>query len=386
MTFDYAISNPAFNISAEGNVAGTGGNTTLYKTATRHDFLNRVKDGGTLVNITLKGIIPDLVLGFFKDYQVDYIHLMDNIDVWSYNTCFFSVTKKPRTHPPVIIGGMAAKIYSPDPNQCLPFVYYSGSNNGMNKFFGKSKPNRVVRQLPGKGRDTVVYDYTDKSIDTGWKFAFYVMESRKSYTVTDEPIYGGTICYVPTATKEQAEKLKLFVEKNPVFAEYVRRMNFKSHAFALRNVKKFDLDQIVTGEEIPKEWNILPDDLAPPTKFINDVIEDRNRVKELGEVFTPTSLVDYVLDHVEKIDPLAFKSNKTFIDSMCGNGQFLVGFKNKGVNPKHIYGIDLTQSNCDTASARSGSKNIVCADSLGDQYTKPPAVVQKQTPFEELFE
>ena len=110
MQFDFCISNPAFNVAEGNNVAGTGGNTTLYKTATRNDFVNRVKPGGTLINVTLKGIIPDLIDGFFKDYQVDFIHLMDDIDVWPYNTCFFSVTKKPRTSPPVILGGMATKI------------------------------------------------------------------------------------------------------------------------------------------------------------------------------------------------------------------------------------------------------------------------------------
>ena len=294
MNFNYCISNPAFNIAEGNNIAGTGGNTTLYKTATRNDFNNRTKPAGTLVNITLKGIIPDLVNGYFKDYQVDYIHLMDNIDVWPYNTCFFSVTKTPRTSPPKLLGGMAAKIYSPDLKDCFDFVYYSGSNNGMNKLFGDDKKNKVVRQLPGKGRDSVAYDYTNKVISAGWKFAFYVMESKKSYTVTDEPVYGGTICYIPTATKEEAVKLKLFVEKNPVFAEYVKRMKFKGHAFGLRNVRKFDLNQIITGLEIPKEWNITEQDLLPPQKFENDITEDRDRVKALGEVFTPTSLVEYV--------------------------------------------------------------------------------------------
>ena len=77
MLFNYCISNPAFNIAVENNVAGTGGNTTLYKTATRNDFDNRLADNGSLINITLKGIIPDLVSGYFKDYQVDFIHLMD---------------------------------------------------------------------------------------------------------------------------------------------------------------------------------------------------------------------------------------------------------------------------------------------------------------------
>ncbi len=131
MLFDYCLGNPAFNIAEKNNIAGTGGNTTLYKTVARNDF-KRVKDGGSLVLITLKGIIPDLIDGFFKDYQVDYIHLMDNIVVWPYNTCFFSVTKKPRTSPPKIIGGLAAKIYSHNADDCFPFVYYASSNAGLN--------------------------------------------------------------------------------------------------------------------------------------------------------------------------------------------------------------------------------------------------------------
>jgi hypothetical protein len=381
MQFNYAVSNPAFNVAEGNNVAGTGGNTTLYKTATRNDFKKRVATNGTLVNITLKGIIPDLVNGHFKDYQVNFIHLMDNLDVWPYNTCFFSVSKTPRTSPPKILGGMAAKIFSPDPADCFDFVYYSGSNNSMNKFFGPNKPNQVVRQLPGKDRDQVAYDYTDKVISAGPKFAFYVMESRKSYTVTTEPVYGGTICYIPTATVAEAEKLKLFVEKNPVFKEYVKRMKLRGHAFGMRNVRKFDINQIVTGLETPKEWNLTNADLLPPTVLTNDITEDRDRVKALGEVFTPTSLVNEVLACVEQHDPTAFTNpNNTFIDSMCGDGQFLVGIlKQKikhGIVPGTIYGIDLTQANVDICRNRlikeypqEITDNIVCADSLGNTFT-----------------
>lgn len=369
MNFNYCISNPAFNIAEDNNIAGTGGNTTLYKTATRNDFANRTAPNGSLINITLKGIIPDLISGYFKNYQVDFIHLMDNIDVWPYNTCFFSVSKKPRTSPPKILGGLSAKIYSPYTEECFPMVYYSGSNNGMNKLFGPEKTNRVVRQLPGRGRDTVAYDYTDVEINSGWKFAFTVMESKKSYTVTDEPIYGGTICYIPTESKSQAEKLKLFVEKNKVFDEYVRRMKFKGHAFGLRNIKKFNLNQIVTGEEIPKEWGITDADLELPTIFNNDITEDRDRVKALGEVFTPTTLVSYVLDIAHQYHPDMFDGHQTYIDSMCGDGQFLVGIKNRNVPSDQLYGVDLTQMNVDMAFKRTGSPNIVCADSFSDTYT-----------------
>jgi hypothetical protein len=371
MNFNYGISNPAFNISAVNNIAGTGGNTTLYKTATRNDFTNRIKSGGSIINITLKGIIPDLVSGYYKNYQVDFIHLMDNIDVWPYNTCFFSVSKKPRTSDPKILGGLAAKIYSIEPKDCFPFVYYSGSNNGMNNLFGPSKTNKVIRQLPGKGRNSPMFEYTDKNPESGWKFAFYVLESKKSYIVTNEPILGGTICYIPTSSKEEAEKLKLFVENNHVFSQYVKRMKLKGHAFGLRHVKRFDLNQIVTGKEIPIEWAITEEDLSPPIKFENDISEDRDRVKALGEVFTPTSLVDYVLDTIVKFHPDIFDIDNTFIDSMCGDGQFLVGLKNRGVDPSNLYGIDLTEKNCYLARTRTNSSNIICANSFDNIFMEP---------------
>ena len=370
MEFNYCISNPAFNVAEGNNVAGTGGNTTLYRTATRYDFDNRLKNGGTLVNITLKGIINDLVNGYFKEYQVNWIHLMDNIDVWPYNTCIFSLSKKPRTSDPIILGGLAAKIYSPNPDDCFPFVYYSSNNNGLNHKFGPNKSNKVIRKLPGKGRDCVEYDYTDVDIKSGPKFAFYVMESRKSYTVTSEPVYGGTICYIPFSTETEAKKMKLFVEKNPVFKEYVKRMNLRGHAFGLRNIKKFDINQIVTGLETPIEWNITDKDLLPPTKLKNDIIENRDRVKDHGEVFTPTSLVNVILDLIEDDDSNAFSNTNTFIDSMCGNGQFLEGIKNRNVDCSNIYGIELLQENVNACKSRLENCNIVCADSLGPTFTK----------------
>jgi hypothetical protein len=242
----------------------------------------------------------------------------------------------------------------------------------MNKQFGPGKRNKVIRQLPGKGRDAVSYEYTDSVIASGPKFAFYVMESRKSYTVTTEPVYGGTICYIPFATVHEAEKMKLFVEKNPVFAEYVKRMKLRGHAFGLRNVRKFDINQIVTGLETPVEWGITALDLADPIKFENDITEDRNKVKALGEVFTPTSLVEFVLDLIEQHDPTAFTNPaNTFIDSMCGDGQFLVSIKNRGVPLDNIYGIELGEDNVAICQRRLGSNSaqIKCADSLGNTFS-----------------
>ena len=91
------------------------------------------------------------------------------------------------------------------------------------------------------------------------------------------------------------------------------------------------------------------------------------------------------MDLLEKYDPAALTTPaNTFIDSMCGDGQFLVGIKNRKVKnnisestaKNTLYGIDLTQSNIDVCIARTqgADTNIVCADSLGPTFT----VVKKQ--------
>lgn len=76
------------------------------------------------------------------------------------------------------------------------------------------------------------------------------------------------------------------------------------------------------------------------------------RKKELGEVFTPPALVNEMLDHLPPevwIDP-----NKTFIDpSGCGNGNFLIGIKDRllqyhqldNILPR-VFGVDIMEDNC----------------------------------------
>lgn len=386
MQFDFLTSNPAFNISEEKNIAGTGGNTTLYRKATRHDYKNRLKPGGVLANITLKGMIPDLVSGHFKDRQVHSINLMDDIDVWPYNTCYFFVENQQRHTPIRYDGGLASKIYTTDPSETFPFTYYSGNNNGM-KVFSTTGANKVIRQLPGRGRNTYAYDYTDKQVPAGPKFAFYVMESKKSYSVTDEPIMGGTICYITTETIEQAEKLKLFTLHSDVYKEYVQRMKFKNHAFGLRYVRSFDIDQIVTGKEIPTEWNITENDIKKPEIIHNENTVNIGKKKDYGQVFTPSLLVERILSDLETIKPDAFTDpSKTFCDSMCGNGKFLEQVLQRKMSNnishedavKNIYGCDIDQNavdECIQKLTKGNTKilnivqnNIRCGDTFKETF------------------
>jgi hypothetical protein len=109
-------------------------------------------------------------------------------------------------------------------------------------------------------------------------------------------------------------------------------------------------------------------------------------IKERGEVFTPGSLVDEILDEIPR--ELFTNKDQLFLDSSCGNGQFLSAvLKRKiqnGIAHKDalssIYGVELDPKNAEECRQRllgtSKSKelraivdhNIICADALDPNH------------------
>jgi hypothetical protein len=110
--------------------------------------------------------------------------------------------------------------------------------------------------------------------------------------------------------------------------------------------------------------------------------KSKKRVKELGEVFTPPTLVEEMLD---KLPPEVWATDKTFLDPTCGHGNFLVGVVKRKIETgstslqalSTTFGIDIMQDNIDDCHQRvleaAGNpaggleivkRNIVCADSL----------------------
>ena len=117
---------------------------------------------------------------------------------------------------------------------------------------------------------------------------------------------------------------------------------------------------------------------------MSGVARDQLRVRSTGEVFTPTELVQEILD---KLPKTLFKDlNKTYIDNFCGDGQFLgevlIRKVENGIDFEQalstIYGVDLMQDNVDLCRERLlcgqehlrpiVEKNIVCADALRYHY------------------
>jgi len=117
---------------------------------------------------------------------------------------------------------------------------------------------------------------------------------------------------------------------------------------------------------------------------MSGVDRDKIRVKATGEVFTPTNIVQDILN---KADQKIFADNKkTFLDNSCGDGQFLGEVLIRKIENgstfeqalSTIYGVDLMQDNvklcrerllCGREDLRHiVEKNVVCADGLRYHY------------------
>ena len=119
-------------------------------------------------------------------------------------------------------------------------------------------------------------------------------------------------------------------------------------------------------------------------EYMSGVERDKTRVKATGEVFTPTELVQEMLDRLPH--DLFSNPTKTFIDNSCGDGQFLseVLIRKLGCSINFetalstIYGVDIMADNiklcqdrllCGREDLRHiVEKNIVQANSLEYNY------------------
>jgi hypothetical protein len=125
-------------------------------------------------------------------------------------------------------------------------------------------------------------------------------------------------------------------------------------------------------------------------EYMSGVERDKLRIKQTAEVFTPTQLVQEMLDKLEEESPELFKDpTKTFLDNSCGDGQFLSEvvirkMERSGCSLEQAlsttYGVELMEDNVIECRKRLAgpnprpeileivSKNIVCHDALTYNY------------------
>lgn len=122
--------------------------------------------------------------------------------------------------------------------------------------------------------------------------------------------------------------------------------------------------------------------------YMSGVARDRARVKATGEVFTPTPLVQKLLNELP--DELYSDPTKTFLDNSCGDGQFLGEVLIKKIEHgssfeqalSTVYGVDIMQDNVDLCRERLlcgredlrhiVEQNIQCKDGLKYGYQFEP--------------
>lgn len=123
---------------------------------------------------------------------------------------------------------------------------------------------------------------------------------------------------------------------------------------------------------------------AREREYMSGIDRNHTRVKATQEVFTPTALVQEVLDQLPQ--ELFADTTKTFCDPSCGDGQFLsevlIRKMENGIDFETalstIYGVELMPDNVELCRDRLlcgqehlrhiVEKNIVQADSLTYDY------------------
>lgn len=127
--------------------------------------------------------------------------------------------------------------------------------------------------------------------------------------------------------------------------------------------------------------------------------KSKDRVKALGEVFTPTILVKEMLD---ALPAECWLPHKTFLEPSCGNGNFLVAILQRKLQAGHpplqalqtIWGVDIMNDNVVESRKRMLQTAIDGGlDWEGPDLKKAVKILKQnirvgntlQTPLEEIF-
>ena len=117
---------------------------------------------------------------------------------------------------------------------------------------------KAVIELPNtKNKFTTKYgnvDINKASRGAGWKYCSARLQADSSRIKTDLPFYAEGFS-IPCNSDNEVDSLMRFLQFNKAGKYFRRKMNLKGHDKDLmRYMKKFDLSQIKTGFEMPKEF------------------------------------------------------------------------------------------------------------------------------------
>lgn len=115
-------------------------------------------------------------------------------------------------------------------------------------------------------------------------------------------------------------------------------------------------------------------------KLVGSEIERSDeRIKETGEVFTPLTLCNSMIDKLG--EDILKNPESTFMDNCAGSGNFLVALKNRlckyhseeHIVNKMLYAVELMPDNhaemCQRIGVSTCHPHFVCADALRYDYS-----------------
>jgi len=258
MRFDVIAGNPPFNISSdsENTIAGTSGNTTLYKKFI--DISLSLSDTVAMV-VQRNGVrYADKKSGGVSKY------CLDTTQHWNFNTGWFITNKSDTSVENCSKNQIIKKIYLLEQqwNYSAP-LSGSYSKNIDKKFWLKSNGQDVygIVDTPTKDFDECRYGYFESPYRSGSQLIFKGLESINSYVVTDEFTKAGSTAVLFFDTIEQAHLAKKFILNNLVIKYLKSIIHEKTLGMVFRYLRKFDLNQIKTGYEYPVEWNLSEQDI-----------------------------------------------------------------------------------------------------------------------------
>lgn len=254
MKFDCVIGNPPFNSGGKGT-AGTAGYSTLYRKF--YDLSNR------LTKNIIALILPKGIMKYtrFNSNNVRYISMMTN-NHWQYDTLWL-ISKLNNADNIHILDPIISKMVAIKKQYTFPIYIQSTTIDQLTKT-GNILPAgkyKVITKLPGKNND-MLYGYTNKeNLIKGPKFVCTILESKKSYTITDELCLASCCIIFPQPSIEYAICLKRFIEHSKLFKYFTQKMKVKGHTTGLQYLKSFDLSQIKNGTEYPIEYGLTQEEI-----------------------------------------------------------------------------------------------------------------------------
>lgn len=261
MKFDVVLGNPPYNTASTSDKvkAGTSGNTSLYRKFIDRAFALRTAEGTVILVVQRAGIKYAL-----DKFTVSSMQL-DTSAHWRFSAGIFCSQGSDNSQQDLTADPIIRKTY--DLSEPRQFHNAQGGSFARHSELDKYADTAVegsswgLVNLPSGTRPAQYAYIRGCCVASGPKIVFKGLESRNSYTITDLPHHVGGSCVLRFNSLGEAEAALKFIKTNPLMQYLKRQLREKTLGHVFRYVKSFDLSQIVSGEEYPREFGLTPEEI-----------------------------------------------------------------------------------------------------------------------------